>query len=268
MYFYFAAPPTALTLSSGASSHRHRHQRTRCRHLLHAGPPRQDRRARHQARYRTRPSRPFYSLAPRATFLTPLCCFTSDPASSLCVVLRACVCGGVCVCHETVSVRPSNAGRGLPTVPAVVMLLDEPTGLPVALMQASSPLSLCYTTVVVELTFLFHFPVFPSTGDAADRHPHCGGLRGRHQRAGQEERARHGGVRYAPAPSLTTTTTTTTTRTLHSESLTVVWRQVWESKRRLILRLSAPCEVLRRYVVCAVCRHVCAHVDTSAALLT
>jgi hypothetical protein len=45
----------------------------------------------------------------------------------------------------------------------------------------------------------------------------------------------------------------TTTRTLHSESLTVVWRQVWESKRRLILRLSAPCEVLRRYVLCVPC---------------
>lgn len=38
---------------------------------------------------------------------------------------------------KLVSVRPSNAGRGLPTVPAVVMLLDEPTGLPVALMQAT-----------------------------------------------------------------------------------------------------------------------------------
>jgi hypothetical protein len=129
---------------------------------------------------------PFFVLPPIPLYLCALCCVRVR------VRVRRCV----SVCHETVSVRPSNAGRGLPTVPAVVMLLDEPTGLPVALMQASSPQSLCYTTVVVELTFLFHFPIFPSTGDAADRHPHCGGLRGRHQRAGQEERARHGGVRY------------------------------------------------------------------------
>lgn len=35
------------------------------------------------------------------------------------------------------SVRPTNASRGLPTVPAVVMLLDEATGLPITLMQAT-----------------------------------------------------------------------------------------------------------------------------------
>jgi hypothetical protein len=43
------------------------------------------------------------------------------------------------------------------------MLLDEPTGLPVALMQArflSSPFGLCYTTPVADFSFLSDFPLF------------------------------------------------------------------------------------------------------------
>jgi ornithine cyclodeaminase/alanine dehydrogenase-like protein (mu-crystallin family) len=47
----------------------------------------------------------------------------------------------------TVSVRPSNVRRDLPTVPAVVLLLDEATGLPSALMQARVVVLCCATTV-------------------------------------------------------------------------------------------------------------------------
>ena len=38
---------------------------------------------------------------------------------------------------KVVSVRPANADAGLPTVPATVLLVDEMTGMPSALMDAT-----------------------------------------------------------------------------------------------------------------------------------
>ena len=38
---------------------------------------------------------------------------------------------------KVVSVRADNPGRGLPSVPAVVLLFDVATGLPAALMNAT-----------------------------------------------------------------------------------------------------------------------------------